>query len=170
MKGIIFILFTVLSYAAYAQYVGAGYQYADFRHHQFVATAAFPWEIPSDGTFLFLSSGLEYSTKGAPVSGLNLRTLSASIPIVAERKSTWFIFQPGLDCGYLFGLNQAKDGVVVTPNFHIEYTGFFHLRTGYDYNVTEKQGQFFIRLAVGIGAGGAMLWKGFTRPRPYLRH
>jgi len=167
MKKLLFSLFLILPSTVFAQYIGVGYQYADFKHHQFVATAAFPWRIPSGNGSLFLTSGLEYSTKGAPISGLNLKAISASVPFVVENRNTWFVFQPGLDGGYIWGLNHAKDGVVISPNFHIEFTGFLHLRTGYDYNFTAKQGQFFIRLAVGIGAGGAMLWKGFTRPKAY---
>ncbi|MDH6307627.1 outer membrane protein W [Dysgonomonas sp. PFB1-18] len=163
MKKCILLFISLFPILAFGQYIGVGYQYADFKKHQFVATVAYPWLIPEKNGSVFLTSGLEYSTKAGDISGLNLKAASFSVPYVLDESKLPFIVQPGLDAGYLFGLNHAKDGVVLTPNLHFEYGLGLHLRVGYDYNVRAKDGQFFVRIAVGIGAGVAMVMKGWTK-------
>jgi len=160
MKGFIFIFFSFIPASVFAQYIGLGYQYADFKTHQFVTTASVPLKIPDKNGGFFLASGLEYLSKGTPVSGLNFKALSASKSYEVGAKHGIWLIQPGLDSGYLFGMEHSKDGIVFSPNIHVDFNLLFHFRMGYDYNISTGNGQFFIRLAVGFGAGW-MIMKGF---------
>ena len=64
----------------------------------------------------------------------------------------------GTDAGYNFNFNHGHDGVILTPFLYLDY-GIIYLKTGYDYNTFEDEGQFFVRLGVGVGPGFIKLLK-----------
>ncbi|NDW09030.1 hypothetical protein [Dysgonomonas sp. 520] len=167
MKTAVTILLFLIPFPVFAQYVGLGYQVADLEKHQFVATLTLPWLMPRNNFNPSIATGIEYSTGAAKISGLNIKALSASLPFLIRKNNNWLNIDPGVDAGYMFGLGHSKNGVVVSPNLHLSFNLAFHLKAGYDYNITEKNGQFFIRLAFGLGSG---LLIHLNTPPPYRRH
>ena len=160
---LIAILFPTLTFA---QLVGVGAQYVDPKGGenaiQFQANLSFPvWTKPNPLN-VYMSSGIDYTGGSSPVSGINVKPIQLS-SYISEK---WFneskvTFMVGADAGYLFNHRHGKNGIVLTPHVHVEYS-IFYLKSGWDFNVTGHKDQFFIRFGVGIGLG---TFKTFAKTR-----
>jgi len=156
---IVKILFLLLLFplAGSAQLISVGAQYATPQEGgnaiQFAANAAFPVWHKKNPLNSFISSGIDYTGGSTPVSGLNIKPLQfTSFLSESLFNSKSFTVLVGCDAGYLFNFRHGKDGIVITPNAYIDYKGFF-LKTGYDFNVTGGEQQFFLRFGLNFGIG-----------------
>lgn len=137
----------------YAQFIGVAGQWANPDKGQFAATLSTPYAIlgNEDNAFQFvLSSGMEYTTSGPKISGLNLKSLS--VWMVSNNMESDFSYGVRLDGGYNFNLTHGHNGVILTPNLYFDWSAFY-ISAGYDYNVSHNEGQFFVRAGVGITLG-----------------
>ena len=140
-----------------AQFIGVGTQYADAEGRgnalQFAANASFPTYHKKNALNLYLSSGIDYTGGSSPIAGLNIKPISLttyfSEPFFNSNNYTLLL---GCDGGYLFNFRHGKDGVVITPNLYFDYKCLF-VKTGYDFNVTGGERQFFVRVGVSLGMG-----------------
>lgn len=153
---IIFILL-LLPFACSAQFLGVGVQYADAKDKgndfQFVANVSYPVWHKINALNSYVASGLDYTGGSSPVAGLNIKPIQftsyLSESLFNKNKFTVLV---GCDAGYLFNFRHGKDGIVVTPNVYFDYSSFF-IKTGYDFNVTGNEQQFFVRVGFCIGMG-----------------
>ncbi|MFV0417551.1 MAG: hypothetical protein ACK5KT_02305 [Dysgonomonas sp.] len=152
MKRIIFIFLSLLPAFMYAQFIGVAGQVADSKG-QFAATMSAPYKIlgNDDHAFQFvLSSGMEYTTSGPKISGLNFKPIS--VWMVGNNMESPISYGLRLDGGYNFNLTHGQNGVIVTPNLYLDWS-VFYVSAGYDYNISHKQSQFYVRMGVGITLG-----------------
>ncbi len=140
-----------------AQFIGIGTQYADAEGKgnalQFAANVSYPVYHKKNILNSYISSGIDYTGGSSPVAGLNIKPISVtsylSESLFNNNKYTLMV---GCDGGYLFNFKHGKDGVVVTPNIYFDYKSFF-VKTGYDFNVTGGEKQFFVRVGFSVGMG-----------------
>jgi hypothetical protein len=158
MKTIKILFFlSLLPIICSAQLIGFGVQYADAKGKgnaiQFAANASFPVWHKKNPLNTFIASGIDYTGGSSPVAGLNVKPLQftsfISESLFNNNPATILI---GCDTGYLFNFRHGKDGIVITPNAYFDYKGFF-LKTGYDFNVTGGEQQFFVRFGINLGIG-----------------
>lgn len=153
----ILLLFILLPTLASAQFVGAGVQYVDPKGNenamQFQANLAYPVWMAKNPLNVYVSSGIDYTGGSSPVSGINFKPLQMNSYISESffnnSKITVLV---GTDVGYIVNHRHGKDGIVISPNLHLEYS-VFYLKSGWDFNVTGHRDQFFIRFGVGFGLG-----------------
>jgi hypothetical protein len=153
----IILLFILLPMACSAQFLGVGLQYADAKgkgnDFQFAAGASYPVWHKKNPLNVFISSGIDYTGGSSPVAGLNVKPLQLtsfiSESLFNENKVTILV---NCDAGYLFNFKHGKDGIVITPNVYVDYK-FFFVKSGYDFNVTGGEGQFFVRAGCCFGMG-----------------
>ncbi|MFV0468607.1 MAG: hypothetical protein ACK5MK_06740 [Dysgonomonas sp.] len=151
------LLFIVIYFplVSNAQFIGIAGQYASGADGQFVANLSYPTLHPKNPLNSFISSGLEYSTSGgAEISGLNIKpimlTTFFSERFFNESKYTLLL---GVDGGYNFDFrNGRKNGIVITPNLYFDKKYYF-IKAGYDFDVTNGNGQFFVRAGLCFGLG-----------------
>lgn len=165
LKLIIFLLLA-LPIASSAQIVGIGTQYVEPKYGanalQFQANISFPVWTKKNPLNVFMSSGIDYTGGSSPVSGINFKPIQLSSYLSEEWfNSSKFTFMVGADAGYLVNHRHGKNGIVLTPHIHVEYS-IFYLKSGWDFNVTGKKDQFFIRFGIGFGIGTA---KSFAKTR-----
>jgi len=158
MKTIKILFFlSLLPIICSAQLIGFGAQYAGAEGKgnaiQFAANASFPVWHKKNPLNTFIASGIDYTGGSSPVAGLNVKPLQftsfISESLFNNNPATILI---GCDAGYLFNFRHGKDGIVITPNAYFDYKGFF-LKTGYDFNVTGGEQQFFVRFGINLGIG-----------------
>ncbi|MDR1876494.1 MAG: hypothetical protein LBQ84_02580 [Flavobacteriaceae bacterium] len=109
MKKIIIFLFILLPVTSFAQFMGAGVQYADARgkgnDFQFAANISCPIPgINNKNPFnSFISAGLDYTGGSSPVAGLNIKPVQIS-SFLSESffHKNNFTVLVGCDAGYLF--------------------------------------------------------------------
>lgn len=151
---LITILFPTLTFA---QLIGIGTQYVDPKAGenaiQFQANLSFPVWTNKNPLNVFMSSGIDYTGGSSPVAGINFKPIQLSSYISEE----WFnnskvTFMVGADAGYLLNHRHGKSGIVLTPHVHLEYS-VFYLKSGWDFNVTGNENQFFVRFGIGFGIG-----------------
>ena len=153
----IILLLLLFPLVGFAQFLGIGAQYADAKNKgndfQFVANASFPTWHKKNPLNTFISSGIDYTGGSSPVAGLNLKPIQINSFITEslfnKNKATILI---GCDAGYLFNFKHGEDGIVITPNVYFDYK-FFFVKTGYDFNVTAGESQFFVRAGFCFGMG-----------------
>ncbi len=153
----IILLLLLFPLAGFAQFLGIGAQYADAKNKgndfQFAANASFPTWHKKNPLNTFISSGIDYTGGSSPVAGLNLKPIQINSFITEslfnKNKATILI---GCDAGYLFNFKHGEDGIVITPNVYFDYK-FFFVKTGYDFNVTAGESQFFVRAGFCFGMG-----------------
>ena len=160
------LLLIILPTVALAQFVGIGAQYVDPKGGanaiQFQANLAYPVWTKKNPLNIFMASGIDYTGGSSPVAGINFKPIQLSSYISESWFSkSKFTFLVGADAGYLVNHRHGKDGIVLTPHIHFEYS-IFYLKSGWDFNVTGKRDQFFIRFGVGFGLGTA---KSFAKTR-----
>lgn len=153
----IVILLLLFPLAGFAQFLGLGSQYADAKGRgndfQFAGNMSFPVWHKKNSLNTFVMSGIDYTGGRSPVAGLNIKPIQVtsflSESLFNNKQYTVLL---GCDAGYLFNFNGGKNGLVLTPNLYVDYKIFF-LKTGYDFNVTGNEQQFFVRIGVGLGMG-----------------
>lgn len=146
----------VIPLAGSAQFIGIGAMYADAKHAndiQFAANLSYPIYHKKNSINTFISSGIDYTGGSSPVSGLNIKPIQAATFLSESLFNNHpFTILVGCDAGYLFNFRHGKDGLVLTPNIYVDYKCFY-LKTGYDFNLTGSEQQFFIKIGVGFGMG-----------------
>ncbi|MBD8390234.1 hypothetical protein [Dysgonomonas sp. BGC7] len=153
----IILLLLLFPLVGFAQFLGIGAQYTDAKNKgndfQFAANASFPTWHKKNPLNTFISSGIDYTGGSSPVAGLNLKPIQINSFITEslfnKNKATILI---GCDAGYLFNFKHGEDGIVITPNVYFDYK-FFFVKTGYDFNVTAGESQFFVRAGFCFGMG-----------------
>lgn len=136
----------------FAQFIGVGGQLADSKG-QFSATLSAPYAVlgKEDNAFQFvLGTGMEYTTSGPKISGLNIKSLS--IWMVSNNMESPLSYGLRLDGGYNFNLTHGNNGVILSPNLYFDWSALY-LSAGYDYNMSHKEGQFYVRIGIGITLG-----------------
>jgi hypothetical protein len=156
MKKTTFIFVLLLfSFSAKAQFLGISGQYAEKSTGQFVFSASYPVLHEKNKFNSYMSSGLEISTSGgAPMSGLNIKPIQLTT-FFSEKffNNTKYTLLLGVDGGYLFDFRHGrKNGIVITPNLYFDKKYYF-IKTGYDFDVTNGNGQFFVRAGLCLGMG-----------------
>lgn len=158
MKKTLLIFLLLLPSFAFAQLIGIGTQYVPVKDGanalQFqmnLSAPIFPKNpLPLNTIWM---SGVDYTGGSSPVAGLNIKPIQLrnfiSDSFYNNHKVTLLL---GFDAGYILNHRHGKNGIVLTPNVHLEYK-FFYLNTGWDFNVTGHRNQFYVRLGVGFGLG-----------------
>jgi len=152
MKRYVFIFLLIIPSACFAQFFGLGGQYAGSKG-QFTANLSMPYAVlgNDDNAFQFvLGSGLEYTTSGPKISGLYMKYVSVWLVSNNMESSASYGFR--LDGGYNYNLTHGHNGVIASPNFYADFSAFY-ISAGYDYNMSHNEGQFFVRIGVGIYLG-----------------
>lgn len=154
---IVLFLLLILPTMAVAQIVGIGTQYVESKHEanafQFQANLSYPVWTKKNPLNIYMSSGVDYTGGSSPVSGINFKP----IQLTSYLSESFFNNSPvtvlvGADAGYLVNHRHGKDGLVLTPHLHVEYS-VFYIKSGWDFNVTGKRDQFFVRFGIGFGLG-----------------
>lgn len=164
-KKIQFILVLLfLPLACSAQFLGIGAQYADAKDKgndiQFAANLSFPVWHPKNKLNSYISSGIDYTGGSSPLSGLNIKPIQFTTFLSESLFNNHpYTILLSCDAGYLFNFRHGKDGVVLTPNLYVDYKCFF-VKTGYDFNVTGGEHQFFVRAGVSFGMGTIKMFPG----------
>ena len=153
----IILLLSLFPLFCSAQLIGFGAQYADAKDKgndfQFFANASFPVWHKKNPLNSFIASGIDYTGGSSPVAGLNIKPIQfTSFLSESLFNDHPFTLLVGCDAGYLFNFRHGKDGIVITPNVYFDYKSFF-VKTGYDFNVTGNEQQFFVRLGLNFGIG-----------------
>lgn len=130
-----------------------GAQYTDNDDIQFAGSMSYPIFHKKNPLNSYISSGIDYSGGSSPVAGLNIKP----IQLTTFFSESLFNNNPytillGCDAGYLFNFRHGKDGIVITPNLYMDYKCFF-VKTGFDFNVSEGERQFFVRAGISFGMG-----------------
>lgn len=142
---------------AMGQIVGIGAQYVPPKDGanaiQFQANISYPVWTKKNPLNIYLSSGIDYTGGSSPVSGINFKPIQINSYI----SESFFNDSPvtimvGGDAGYLVNHRHGKDGIVLSPHLHMEWS-VFYIKSGWDFNVTGKRDQFFLRFGVGFGIG-----------------
>lgn len=148
-------LFLLCPFVSRAQFLGIAGQYASKSDGQFVANLSYPTIHPKNALNSFISSGVEFSTSGgAEISGLNIKPIQLST-FFSEHffNNTKYTLLLGVDGGYNFDFRRGqKNGIIITPNLYWDKKYYF-VKTGYDFDVTNGNGQFFIRAGLCFGMG-----------------
>lgn len=147
-----FLLFLVFPTISMAQFASIGLQYTDAKDIQFATSASYPYIMLSDKSVSYISGGVEYTGGSSPVAGLNIKPLQLSTGFSKPMFSKNYTLILSCDGGYLFNFEHGKDGIVITPNLYIDYNSVY-IKTGYDFNVTEGERQFFVRAGICFGWG-----------------
>lgn len=151
------LLLLLLPVLAKAQMIGVGAQYVDPKHGanaiQFQANLSYPMWTKKNPLNVYMSSGIDYTGGSSPVSGINIKPIQLNSYI----SESLFNNSPvtvlvGGDAGYLVNHRHGKNGLVLTPHIHVEWAAFY-VKSGWDFNVTGKRDQFFVRFGVGFGLG-----------------
>lgn len=150
----VFLLLMILSLPAYSQLIGIGGQYAQKSDGQFFANIALPTFTKENPLHLFNLSGLDYTTSGPKLSGLQIKPIQLSTYLSdAIFYDSPITLSLGVDAGYLFDFKSGhKNTIVLTPNFYIDYKIFF-LKTGYEFDALHGNHQFFVRAGIGFALG-----------------
>jgi len=156
-KYIIVLLLLLLPLMCSAQFIGIGAQYADAKGSgndiQFAANLSYPVFHKKNKLNAFIASGIDYTGGSSPVAGLNIKPIQASTFLSESLFNNYpFTIMFGCDAGYLFNFKHGKDGIVLTPNLYLDYKCFF-VKTGYDFNVTGGEQQFFVKFGISFGMG-----------------
>jgi hypothetical protein len=162
MKSIIIICFLFFPGLCFAQFLGLGFQTGSGDNSQFAANITIPYGgisrqlnhklLTNNSIGFILGGGLDYTTSGAIVSGLNIKPFSLYL-VPKSLSSTSLTFSLRFDAGYNINLTtHGNSGIVVAPNFYADYKIFF-LTAGYDYNTFHNEGQFNVRVGFGIPIG-----------------
>lgn len=153
--GILFI-FLLIPFTCSAQLLSIGAQTTapkgDGNIVQFAANASYP-VYKNRALRSYIASGIDYTGGSSPVAGLNVKPIQFTSYLNESLFNNHsFTFLVACDAGYLFNFRHGKDGVIITPNAYFDYKGVF-VKTGYDFNVTEGEHQFFVRLGINFGIG-----------------
>lgn len=161
VKILIILLFT-LPMLATAQIIGVGTQYVPSKDGanamQFQANLSFPVWFDKNPLNLILFSGIDYTGGSSPVAGINFKPIQLqsylSESLFNKRKLSVMI---GADAGYLLNHRHGKNGLVLTPYIYLDYPIkvsmlpiSLYVKSGWDFNVTGKKDQFFIRIGFGL--------------------
>lgn len=150
---VVFLL--VFSSVSFAQFIGVAGQYADAAKGQFVANISYPFLHQKNMFNSYIASGIEYSTPGeAKISGLNIKPIQLTT-FFSENffAQTQYTLLLGVDGGYNFDFrNNHKNGIIISPNLYFDRKYYF-IKTGYDFDVTNGDGQFFVRAGLCFGMG-----------------
>lgn len=157
IKRLFTILLVCIPVCLSAQLLGIGAEFVPPKNGanaiQFQANMAFPTWTKQNSMNIFVLSGIDYKGGSTEVSGFSIKPLQLNSYITEnlfnDNPVSFFV---GMDAGYLLGRGHAKDGVVLTPNLHLEYN-VFYINTGWDFNITGNQNQFYVRFGVGFGLG-----------------
>lgn len=147
-----FFLFLAFPVVTMAQFAGIGLQYTDANDIQFATSLSYPYMMPDNKYAGYISGGIEYTGGSSPVAGLNIKPIQLSTAFSKSMFSKSYTLVLSCDAGYLFNFRHGKDGIVITPNLYIDYKSVY-IKTGYDFNVTEGEHQFFIRAGLCFGWG-----------------
>ena len=130
-----------------------GAQYTDNNDIQFAGSMSYPVFRKKNPLNSYISSGIDYTGGSSPVAGLNIKPIQLTTFFSESLFNNYpFTILLGCDAGYLFNFRHGKDGIVVTPNLYVDYKCFF-VKTGYDFNVSEGERQFFVRAGITFGMG-----------------
>lgn len=156
-KTFVIFLFLLLPIACSAQFIGVGAQYANAKEKgnaiQFAANVSYPYWHKKNSLNTFISGGIDYTGGSSPVAGLNIKPISVTTFFSESLFNDHpFTVMLSADAGYLFNFRHGKNGVVLTPNLYLDYKCFF-IKTGWDFNVTGGENQFFVRAGVCFGMG-----------------
>ncbi len=169
MKYLIFILLLV-PLTCVGQILGISSQLSKYdggHKFQFNVSGAFPYlsnlNSYDDNINWLFCGGIDYLSGSSTVSGLNIKPMSFMTTTKQIFEDTPFTVMLGVDAGYNFNFNHGNDGIILTPNLYLDY-GVIYMKAGYDYNTFENEGQFFVRLGIGIGPG--FIKKVFRNKRP----
>lgn len=153
------LIFLLIPLSCAGQLLGFSEQLSKFdggHKFQFNASAAFPYlnnfSNYKDNIRWALCGGVDYLSGSSTISGLNIKPVSFMATTSEIFEDTPLTLMAGADAGYNFNFTHGNDGVILTPFLYLDYN-FIYLKAGYDYNTFENEGQFFVRLGVGIGAG-----------------
>ena len=153
---LLILIFITIPLTGSAQFLGIGAMYADAKHAndvQFAANLSYPVFHKKNSLNTFIASGIDYTGGSTPVAGLNIKPIQASSFLSESLFNNHpFTILVGCDAGYLFNFRHGKDGIVLTPNIYLDYKCFY-VKTGYDFNVTGNEQQFFVKFGVGFGLG-----------------
>lgn len=159
---IIIVLLTMIPVMATAQIVGVGTQYVPTENGanamQFQANLSFPVWFDKNPLNLVLFSGIDYTGGSSPVAGVNFKPIQLQSYLSESLfNNNKFSFMIGGDAGYLLNHRHGKSGIVLTPYVYADYPfkmGMLpislYVKSGWDFNVTGKRDQFFIRIGFGI--------------------
>lgn len=154
------LLFLILLFCpvfASAQLIGIGAEYVPPKNGanaiQFQANLAFPTWHKQNAMNAVVLSGIDYSGGSSSVAGLNIKPIQIRSYISESLYNNHpFTILLGFDTGYLFNFRHGKDGLILSPLVHLEYK-FYYINTGWDFNVTNNENQFFVKFGIGFGLG-----------------
>lgn len=144
-----------------AQFLGAAWQTGSGNKDQFAASVSAPYwkmcrtmndKMPfRDGVGYIIGGGVDYTTSGSKISGLNIKPIQlALIPRITDNCP--FTVALKADAGYNINLTHGNSGILVSPALYVDYK-ILYATVGYDYNTFHNEGQFNIRLGIGIPWG-----------------
>lgn len=140
-----------------------GAQYTDNNDIQFASSMSYPIFHKKNKLNSYISSGIDYTGGSSPVAGLNIKPIQLTTFISESLfNNKPFTILVNCDAGYLFNFKHGKDGIIITPNIYFDYKCFF-VKSGFDFNVSEGEHQFFVRTGISFGMGtlkmlGAEIW------------
>lgn len=157
LKKILLSIFLCMPSLAWAQLVGIGAEYSPPKNGanaiQFQMNLAFPTWTHVNPLNTVMLSGIDYSGGSSPVSGLNIKPFQFRSYITENLYNNHpYTILLGFDTGYLFNFRHGKDGLILTPNIHLEYK-FYYINTGWDFNITGNRNQFYVKFGIGFGLG-----------------
>ena len=151
MKRFIISLLLLFPVISFAQSLGFGSQHVKKEKLQLSINSYVPFYQINDTSSPFvlgLGSGFDYLSPGFKVSGLNVKPISL---FLMKNNYSAFTFGMKLDAGYNFGFGHGN-GIVLTPSIYAD-ASVFYFSAGYDYNTHHNDGQFFVRVGVGLTLG-----------------
>lgn len=130
-----------------------GAQYTDANDIQFAGSMSYPVFHKKNPFNSYILSGIDYTGGSSPVAGLNVKPIQITTFFSENLFNNYpYTILLSCDAGYLFNFKHGKDGVVITPNLYVDYKCFF-MKTGFDFNVSEGEHQFFVRAGISFGMG-----------------
>lgn len=153
MRKILCILLLFIPTCGFAQFIGIGSQWASNpEKFQFSLVTYAPYIVLAgeEPVAFTLGGGLEYSTSGPKISGLQIKPVVFSLHVPNPKHNKIFSFH--LAGGYNQNFTHGNNGIIVSPSLYADWSAFY-LSTGYEYNISHKEGQFFVRIGVGLTFG-----------------
>lgn len=159
---LIILLLAALPSLAMAQLIGFGAQYVPVKDGanaiQFQANLSYPVWFDQNPLNVIMLSGIDYTGGSSPVAGINFKPIQLQSYLSESLfNNNKFSIMIGGDAGYLVNHRHGKSGIVLTPYVYADYPFRFgmmplsiFLKTGWDFNVTGKRDQFFVRLGIGF--------------------
>jgi len=151
MKKLAVLFLILLPVLASAQSFGIGSQHVKKEKLQLSINSYVPFyqiNSISSPVVVGLGSGFDYLSPRFKVSGLNIKPISL---FLMNNNTSPFTFGVKFDAGYNFGFGHGN-GIVLTPSLYAD-ASVYYISAGYDYNTFHNNGQFFVRIGVGLTLG-----------------